>query len=110
MVFSLITYNVKGMRDSSKRQQIFNYLKNHMHNGIFFLQETHSTPDDEEKWKTEWGGELFFSHGKSNSKGVLTGFTKNIDAQITKNTYDKNGRILLTDAIIDSHKYIQRQY
>ena len=73
---------------------------------MFFLQETHSTPDDEDEWQQEWGGRLIFSHGTSNSKGVLTGFTKNLDFNIEKTTRDKSGRVLLTDVTLNSHKTI----
>ena len=35
-----------------------------------FLQETYSESNDENVWRKEWGGELFFSHGTKHSKGV----------------------------------------
>ena len=31
---------------------------------ICFLQESCSTPEVEKIWKSQWKGELFFSHGK----------------------------------------------
>ena len=37
---------------------------------IIFLQETYSEPSNEMIWKSEWGGEIFFSHGTKHSKGV----------------------------------------
>lgn len=100
-MFNIITYNVKGMRDSNKRLKLFHYIRNHLQSGIFFLQETHSTPSDEERWEKEWGGKLFFSHGSSNSTGVITGFTENFEPEIQKMTSDKNGRILLMEIIVD---------
>ena len=44
-------------------------------NGILFLQETHSTKENEIKWKDKFNGNLYFVHGKSNSRGVLIGFS-----------------------------------
>jgi len=34
------------------------------------LQETYSEQADEKISRKEWGGELFFSHGTTHSKGV----------------------------------------
>jgi hypothetical protein len=71
------------MQQKDKRLKIFSYLKDKINNhGIVFLQETHSSPGDEEQWMKEWDGDLIFSHGSSNSKGVIIGFTKNLNAKI----------------------------
>ena len=42
--------------------------------GILFLQETHSTKSNEVSWRDEFNTTLFFSHGLSNSAGILIGF------------------------------------
>ena len=39
--------------------------------GVFFLQETHSSSKVEQKWKEDFKGHVFFSHGKANSCDVL---------------------------------------
>ena len=38
-------------------------------------------------WKKEWGGEIIFCHGQSNSKGMMILIIKNVDlnVQIIKN-------------------------
>ena len=52
------------MKTSEKRLKLFEYLKNSIGNsGFIFLQETHSSIKDEQKWKGEVQGPLF-SHGK----------------------------------------------
>ena len=44
---SLISYNVKGIQQSSKRIKVFEYLKNNsLPNGFVFLQETHSSVEE----------------------------------------------------------------
>ena len=35
---------------------------------ICFLQESYSTPEVEKIWKSQWKGELFFSHGTEHGK------------------------------------------
>ena len=76
--FNILTYNCKGLQQKSKRNKLFNYISDKIHNGILFLQETHSTPECEEKWKKEWGGEIYFSHGSSNSTGAAIFFLKSL--------------------------------
>ena len=61
--------NVRGLRQKIKRTKIFLHAKER--GDIIFLQETHSIPDDEEIWKNEWEGDIFFSHGTSASKGAM---------------------------------------
>ena len=38
------------------------------------LQETNSSIKDERAWSDEFNGQIFFSHGKTNSCGVTIGF------------------------------------
>ena len=54
-----------------KEGVFFSFLKD-LKASIYFLQETYSEPNDENIWKNEWGGEIFFSHGTNRSKGVCT--------------------------------------
>ena len=69
---TFISNNVKGIQNSGKRIKLFEYLKSCVTvNGFIFLQETHSCINDEIKWRDEFNGELFFSHGKANSYGVV---------------------------------------
>ena len=65
MDINFISDNIKGIQISLKIFKIFSYLKENIsHNGVLFLQEIHTSSKDEIKWKDEFKGELFFSHGK----------------------------------------------
>ena len=75
-------------------------------NSIFILQETHSTTHDEKNWSKQWRGKLFFSHGTSNSMGVLVGFRKGLDYSVNKEAKDNNGRILILDVEIQGKPYL----
>ena len=74
--FNLISNNIKGLHSHKKRWKIFDYLKNKSGpNGILFLQETHSTKENEIRWNDDFnGGQIHYSHGKSNSCGILIAF------------------------------------
>ena len=61
---------MRGLRDVVKRKEIYTYIKS-LNCNIICLQETHSTMEDEKLWSMQWGpGEIFFSHGTSNARGV----------------------------------------
>ena len=65
----VLSLNVRGIREQTKRRGIFSYLKDQKAD-FYFLQETYSTISDEAVWKTEWGGDIIFSHGNCHSRGV----------------------------------------
>ena len=66
--YNVVTYNVRGIRDSFKRRKIFNYLNDQDHN-VIMLQETHSTKTVEKYWASEFGGYGYFDHGTSEARG-----------------------------------------
>ena len=68
--FKLSSLNAREIRSFEKRKALFGWLmKNNA--DICFLQESYSTPEVENVWKSQWKGEMFFSHGTVHSKGVL---------------------------------------
>ena len=98
---SINSFNTRGIRNKDKRKNIFNWLRN-SHYGISMLQETHSIETDHIKWKKEWDGEILFSDGESNSKGVATLIPKELllDFTIIETEKDNNGRLLLIHCTI----------
>ena len=86
------------MQNRNKRLSIIEYFKNKIDkNGILFLQETHSTTNDEGKWKDEFSGPVFYSHGTSNSCGTLITFLGKNKICVNTKITDKHGRILTLD-------------
>ena len=100
--FNFLSNNVKGLQSSKKRLKLFQYFKNKISpKGILFLQETHSAKVTEKIWSDEFNGNLFFSHGKTNSCGVLVGFYGNINYFVKKKLTDNSGRVLALDVTIN---------
>ena len=105
--FNFLCNNAKGLQPSKKRLKLFNYLKNKLFpNGIIFLQEMHSTKENEIQWKDEFDSDLCFSHGKLNSCGVLIGVSGNKTFTVKKRLCDGNGRILILETLIDDSEFI----
>ena len=100
---TIVSYNVRGIRDVKKRQGIFNYVRNH---DVVFLQETHCHFKQEEyRWSKEWGGLSLWSRGSSNSKGVTILFNKNKHFNIIESICDPNGRYISCKVKLDENVY-----
>ena len=76
--FKIISLNVRGLRSLKKRKAIFLWLEKQK-SDIIFLQETYSTFEDENIWRTQWKGKLFFSHGSNHSKGTMILIREGLD-------------------------------
>ena len=104
---NFISNNVKGLQSTNKRLKLIKYFEDQIvSNGFLFLQENHSTVNDEIKWKNDFKGEVFYLHGKSNSYGVLICFIGSKKIFIRNKLSDNDGRILILDADIDDENFI----
>ena len=113
-VFDLLSFNTSGTGDNFKRRKIFNYLKKSCSSkGIALLQETHSTARNEAMWTNQWGcgkDSVVFSHGTSNSKGVLIAFRELVNYKILSAQCDADGRYIILDLEIDNCPFILINY
>ena len=65
---------------------------------ILFIQETHSTLDNDRDWKKEWSGDVFLSHKSFNSGGVGILFSNNFKPVSYKEEVVVEGRLLKVKA------------
>ena len=74
---------------------------------MVLLQETHSKEGDEQQWISEWGGQIIFSHGTSQSKGVAVLLPKNMmeSCKIKDIETEQNGRALIIDCEIEDNSF-----
>ena len=101
MPLKLCTFNCRGMQDHVKRRKIFHYMRS-IDSDIIFLQETHSSLNDEKFWKNQWGEHAWFSSYSSNSRGVSI-LIRNSVAPILQSLYsDPNGRFLIISVTINN--------
>ena len=77
LTYDILSLNVRGIREQSKRRSIFSYLKDQK-SKFCFLQETYSDLNDENIWRNEWGGEIFFSHGRFFIQAIVDGNTQHV--------------------------------
>ena len=100
--FHLISNNVRSPQSYKKRFKILEYLKNKSGpNGILYLQETHSTMENEIRWNDDFNGHIHYSNSKSNSCSVFITFFGSITYTVREKASDKHERILIIEALID---------
>ena len=74
------------MADVLKRRILFNYYKARA--DIICFQETHSDETVEEIWRSEFGGDIYYSHGNTSTKGVCICIKKNICFNVVRTNSD----------------------
>jgi len=69
---NILSLNVRGLRDSKKRREIFRWLKRFQNgmDSVIFLQETHIVEKEKLIWENEWESDVYLSGYKQNSQGV----------------------------------------
>lgn len=99
------SYNVNGLQNRAKRKQVFTLLKEHKLD-IVMLQESHSTDNLEHLWKAEWGGQMYCSHGSSESRGVMILFWRALDYTVSNIYKDPQGRAIILEILIQKTSYL----
>ena len=102
-VFKVATFNVNGIADKIKRREIFHYCHK-LKFDIVLLQETHSMKSEEKWWRSQWGGQILFSHGTSSSCGVAILISRRLSVTIHNLYSDTQGRFIIVYATINSLK------
>jgi len=107
MCNSLLSLNVRGLREKKKRQEIFHWLKQlkNGENNMIFLQETHSEESDQVIWEKDWGSKIIMSHGSTNSRGVAILFPSKDDLQVESTNIDDNGRKIVLNLVHEKDEY-----
>ena len=100
----IVSQNVHGLRDFVKRKEILYFLRNKAE--IVCLQETYSTKEDCNLWKSMWNGPIYYSHGTNKSRGVLIACKRNSDFEILDFATDDVGRYIILQIKANEKKFI----
>lgn len=71
MSLSFGSLNARGLKNATKRKALFLFAKK-INTDYFFFQESHSTCNDTNFWRSQWGDSILLSHGSQHSAGTLT--------------------------------------
>ena len=103
--FKMLSLNVRGIRSLEKRKALLIWL-NKQKEDILFLQETYSTKDVENVWRSQWNGSIFFAHGSNHSCGVLVLVKDHLEFEVKSVLTDNKGLYILLNANIQGTDYI----
>lgn len=90
---SFISFNARGLRDNTKRKALLLYAKS-LNTDFCMIQESHSGPSDEHFWKSQWGEDLWMSHGTNHSAGTLT-LKHKFNGKVISSVTDPKGHFVL---------------
>ena len=97
----LISLNIRGLNDDTKRNKVFCWLRQ-CDADVILLQETHcGSEKDLWRWNRQWGGTSYWSTTSSQSKGVAILFKQGKQYDITEYEVDLNGRMMYVDIAHD---------
>ena len=100
-MINFASFNCRGIRNVVKRTNIFAWLRE-SYKGIILLQETHSCQSDQNKWSSEWKGEIIFALGEYNARGVAILIPDNLinNIKIESKIIDPNERYIFIECKI----------
>ena len=98
-----LSFNTKGIQTKTKRDKVFYWLNSRKCH-FLLLQETHSDISQEQNWNEEWGRDIIYSHGDTNSRGVAILMDLGCDYKINNTFTDQNGRFITLDMEINGEK------
>ena len=101
--FKLLSLNVRGIRSIEKRKAIFSWSVKSK-SDIRFL--TYSTLEGELAWKSQWRGDVLFSHGSEHSRGVMILVKENFDCELTVCHIDSDGRFMILRSQMQDHPFV----
>ena len=90
----ITSLNTRGLREQQSRKELFYWLTQ-QNTDITCLQETHSTIEDETTWKLQTNGEIYFSHGTSQSRGTCIIVNKKHIDNVKPVYTDDDGRVCI---------------
>ena len=100
----LLSLNVRDLSNFRKRRAIFSWCRKQKAD-LIFLQETHSTAEQQDQWRKEWGASVLFSHGSTNARGVAILIRNGLNITIQLSETSSDGRFIVIKAAIDNEIY-----
>uniref|UniRef100_A0A3P9L5I7 Reverse transcriptase domain-containing protein n=1 Tax=Oryzias latipes TaxID=8090 RepID=A0A3P9L5I7_ORYLA len=104
MSLSFLSFNARGLRNILKRKAVFLFIKQFKCD-FCFIQESHSTKEDLNFWKSQWGKEIWGAHGSKKMAGVLILKDKFL-GEIIHHYSDPNGHLIIMVLLISQNVVI----
>ena len=100
---NIISLNANGLHCEIRRQKALMWGRQQKAD-ILLLQETHSVEKEENDWRNDWQGEVYMSHGESNSRGVAISIDPKLPYDLLNTFADPNGRYIIIEITVNERK------
>ena len=101
----LCSLNARGLGEKRKRKSTFTFFRN-CNADLILVQETHLTQETVNEWRLEWGGEIMFSNGTSNSRGVVILLHPRSQCKVLEAKHDNHGRCVSVMVEMNQKKFV----
>ena len=101
----VLSCNVRGLADSIKRRQLFNYI-HRVKADIVLMQETHCTKNKEKIFKAQLGYKMIFDNGESNARGVCIAFAPHMQIEKLVVTKSNQGRYIILNFVYETKEFV----
>ena len=88
--FKICSFNCNGLNNSSKRKDVFDFLRKKEAN-IYCLQETHLKTESENFIRASWGYNVWLCGSETNKNGVAILFNNNFEYKLFDVIRDPHG-------------------
>ena len=105
----IISYNAQGLKGSWKRKKVLNWIVKEQFD-FLCIQESHIESYSIADWKRDWKGDIFYSAGSNNSRGVCILIRQDLEYTLISDYKDSNGRWLILVLKIDNIDYVLGTY
>ena len=100
-MFRIVSVNARGLSNETKRKTVWELHRKN--SDILIIRETHSTPEIENIWQSQWGGRVIYSHSTNKARGIAVFSTKEVYPLITNIIKDAEGRYIVFDLCWDNY-------
>ena len=104
-VLKVGSLNINGGRAPARRAAVAE-LGRSKHLDVLFVQETHSSVDNQVAWGLDWGGQVVLSHGNNLSAGVGVLFSRHLHPTDVAASEPEPGRVQVVRATIRGSPFI----
>ena len=101
METKIISMNVRGLGNKTKRHQVFEWFKDNNFD-IILIQEVHCNDKILATWKDEWNGPCFFNGDSTQKEGVAVLFNpKNTNIHVKHHYAISEGKLSCVDICLN---------
>jgi len=102
-LLNIISFNANGLQIDNRRRKALMWGRQQKVD-IYMIQETHTIEGDDSKWRSDWEGDVYMSHGTHNSRGVCILISSKVNYDLLTEYKDEDGRVVIIEISVNERK------